>query len=109
MRPVCQLRCVSEKLTTPLTKIASAGGGAGDYSSATRPVLGKTAYPSITPIRVESINNDLRVVVPIISTSLIRNLHPIHEVENSFFVKIHTSFERIVRGMNAKTSISSIV
>jgi hypothetical protein len=55
-----------------------------------------TAHPSIPPIRVESVNNDLRVVVPFISTLLIRYVHPVHEVKNPLLVEILTSFERVI-------------
>jgi hypothetical protein len=107
MRPTCQLRCIPLELTTPLTKIASAGGGAGNWLSAIWSGLTIAAYPSIPPIRVESINNDLRVVVPFISDPLIRNLHPVHKVKDSLLVEILTSFKRIVQRVDDQTSISS--
>jgi hypothetical protein len=56
----------------------------------------EAADTSIPSIRVESINNDLRVVVPFISDPLIRDLHPVHEVKNPLLVEILTSFERVI-------------
>jgi hypothetical protein len=56
MRPFCQFQDGGKKLTTPLTKMASAGGGAGDCWSAGCGSVDTIAYPSISTIRVEGVN-----------------------------------------------------
>lgn len=66
------------------------------------------AYSSIPIIRIEGIDNDLRVVVPFISAVRKQDLHPVHQVKNSFFIEIFPSFERIIWRMNDQTWISSL-
>ena len=44
--------------------------------------------------------------MPNINSSFVGNLHPVHQVKNSFLIKILTSFEGIVRRMNDQTLIS---
>jgi hypothetical protein len=64
------------------------------------------AYTSVSSVRVETVNNQLGVVMPVVSATADEDSHPVHEVEYPIFIIVLSSFEWIIGRVDNKSAIS---